>query len=79
MPQPFNQSEIKKSLRIKAGPVSIFHFAKLPKIGMPDITLLPFSIKVLLESAVRNCDNNSSHMIHHGIFMRNLIEIFFDK
>ncbi len=33
------------------------HFYKLPALGDSRISQLPYSIRVLLESAVRNCDD----------------------
>lgn len=33
------------------------HFYKLPALGDDRIKQLPYSIRVLLESAVRNCDD----------------------
>jgi aconitate hydratase len=35
------------------------HFYKLPALGDSRLSTLPYSIRVLLESAVRNCDEYS--------------------
>jgi aconitate hydratase len=44
-------------LSSKAGDVSIFRLNKLQESGVGDLAKLPFSIKVLLESCLRNTDN----------------------
>ena len=49
--------ETKTSLKTVTGKVSIFNLNNLPKIGLRPATKLPFSIKVLLECALRNYDN----------------------
>jgi aconitate hydratase len=36
--------------------VTVFHLERLEKAGLPSISRLPFSIKILLEAALRNCD-----------------------
>ena len=36
--------------------VTVFHLERLEKAGLPSISKLPFSIKILLEAALRNCD-----------------------
>ncbi len=33
-----------------------YHYYSLPSLGDERVNTLPFSIRVLLESAVRNCD-----------------------
>ncbi|HLF17883.1 MAG TPA: aconitate hydratase AcnA [Candidatus Omnitrophota bacterium] len=57
MPSGFSPQEVYKKLKIKNHTYTIAHLGKLNqlKLGNPD--RLPFSIKVLLESAIRNCDN----------------------
>ena len=44
-------------LSSKAGDVTIFRLAKLQEAGIANLEKLPFSIKVLLESCLRNTDN----------------------
>src|SRR5438045_2201485 len=44
-------------LSSKAGDVTIFRLAKLQESGIGNLEKLPFSIKVLLESCLRNTDN----------------------
>jgi aconitate hydratase len=39
-----------------AGPVDIYRISRLGDQGLGDITRLPYSIRVLLEAVVRNCD-----------------------
>jgi aconitate hydratase len=45
------------TLNTKAGDVEIFRLAKLTELGIGHLDKLPFSIKVLLESCLRNMDN----------------------
>ncbi|MGZ5052540.1 MAG: aconitate hydratase AcnA [Methylobacter sp.] len=40
------------------GPISYYSLSKLETRGATNISRLPFTIKVLLESLLRNCDNN---------------------
>jgi aconitate hydratase len=39
-----------------SGPVGIYRLSKLEQLGLTKVTALPFSIRVLLESCLRNCD-----------------------
>ncbi|MBP9853253.1 MAG: aconitate hydratase AcnA [Candidatus Omnitrophica bacterium] len=59
MSTAFNQQQFKKTIDVKGKKFSYYHLNSLSgeKIGNPE--KLPFSIKVLLESAVRNYDNYS--------------------
>ncbi|MCA9255516.1 MAG: aconitate hydratase, partial [Phycisphaerales bacterium] len=45
----------KKTLETQAGEVTIYQLSKLIENGMVGIKSLPFSIKVLLENALRHC------------------------
>src|ERR1700681_3364788 len=38
------------------GKASLFRISKLESLGLTKIAQLPFSIRILLESALRNCD-----------------------
>ncbi len=49
--------DTKRQIKTKSGLFDYFHLADIQKIGLPDPSRLPFSIKILLESAVRSCDN----------------------
>ena len=51
---PFNA---KTTLQTPSGPVQIYQLEKLEKEGMGKINRLPFSIKVLIESVLRNCND----------------------
>lgn len=53
----FNPRDIEKKLKTKSGSYTIFHLPHLAKLKMGNPQRLPFSIKVLLESALRNFDN----------------------
>jgi len=57
MAAPFNSKEIEKTLTTSANSYTIFDFSKLAKKGIGDPSKLPFSIKILLESALRNYDD----------------------
>ncbi|MCU0879882.1 MAG: hypothetical protein MUF06_19085, partial [Pirellulaceae bacterium] len=39
-----------------SGPVGIYRLDRLEKAGLGAISQLPFSIRVLLEAVLRNCD-----------------------
>ncbi|MCA9237707.1 MAG: aconitate hydratase, partial [Planctomycetales bacterium] len=39
-----------------AGPAAIYRLSKLEEAGLTVVNDLPFSIRVLLESCLRNCD-----------------------
>ncbi len=43
------------------GKASLYRLAKLEAAGLTDIAALPFSIRILLESALRNCDGYAVH------------------
>ena len=50
-------SSIKSTLLVKNKRFSFFDLKKFARSGFPDVETLPFSLKVLLESCLRNCDN----------------------
>ncbi len=50
---PFGAESTLKTL---AGDFTIHRLQKLTELGLGDVSRLPFSIRVLLESALRNCD-----------------------
>ena len=52
-----NPKETFKTLKTKSGSVHIYHLPKLDKFGFKSVERLPYSIKVLLESALRSCDD----------------------
>ncbi len=57
MSSEFSSRAIKKNLKSKSGTYAMYSLAKLAKLGLGDPHQLPFSIKILLESALRNYDN----------------------
>ncbi|MCA9406091.1 MAG: aconitate hydratase AcnA, partial [Candidatus Omnitrophica bacterium] len=57
MASEFNPADIKKTLTVNGQTYNIASFQKLKDLNIGSLENLPFSIKVLLESAVRNCDN----------------------
>jgi aconitate hydratase len=57
MPLTSNAFGSESKLSTKAGEVTISRLDALAKAGVGDLSKLPFSIKVLLESTLRNVDN----------------------
>lgn len=57
MSQSFDPQSIATNLKVGTKTFRYFPLNKLTKAGFKDPEKLPFSIKILLESAVRNCDN----------------------
>ena len=57
MPNPNNPFDSEKKLSTKAGDLTIHSLARLEELGLANLEKLPFSIKVLLESCLRNLDN----------------------
>ncbi len=53
----FDQKSVKKTLKIKTASYTMYSLPKLAKDLNRDISKLPFSIRILLESAIRNFDN----------------------
>ncbi|VAX35033.1 Aconitate hydratase [hydrothermal vent metagenome] len=53
----FNKNTTKKILKTKSSQFTIFELNKLKKLKIGDPEKLPFSIKILLESALRNYDD----------------------
>ena len=47
---------IRDTFESASGPVGIYRIARLAEQGLGDIERLPYSIRVLLEAVVRNCD-----------------------
>ena len=65
MPKINNPFGSQASLTTKAGEVQMFRLAALTEQGIGHLDKLPFSIKVLLESCLRNMDNfivNEAHV-----------------
>src|SRR6266550_8399451 len=57
MPNASNPFGAESKLTSKAGDVRIFRLNKLAEMGLANMEKMPFSIKVLLESCLRNFDN----------------------
>ena len=57
MPNVNNPFGSEAKLTSKAGDVTIYSLKRLGQLGLGDLDRLPFSIKVLLESCLRNMDN----------------------
>ncbi len=57
MPTIHNPFGSESKLSTKAGDVTFYDLGKLEELGLCKLDTLPFSIKVLLESALRNMDN----------------------
>lgn len=52
-----NLQAVRSTFKIKNQKLTYFSLRKLKSLGFKDVETLPFSIKVLLESALRNFDN----------------------
>lgn len=53
----FDVASVRKNLKTQSGNFRFLKLSEITKLGLPDPQGLPFSIKVLLESALRNFDN----------------------
>jgi len=53
MTDPFGARD---TFRTSGGPVGIYRLSKLEDLGLTSVGALPYSIRVLLESVLRNCD-----------------------
>jgi len=53
----FNPEDTFKTISLKSGKYTLTSLQKLKNLKIGDPKKLPFSIKILLESAIRNCDN----------------------
>src|SRR6187549_3127644 len=52
----FNPFGVRKTIETKSGKIGIYKILELEKQGLGNISQLPYSMRVLLESVVRNCD-----------------------
>jgi len=57
MSDQFEPSKVEQTLKVKNKSYTIYSLSKLDKLKHGKSSHLPFSIKILLESAIRNCDN----------------------
>ncbi|MDR7520289.1 MAG: aconitate hydratase AcnA [Armatimonadota bacterium] len=57
MPDPTNPFGARDVLQTSAGPVEIYRLERLQRDGLGQVDRLPFSIRILLESALRQCDH----------------------
>lgn len=57
MAKLFNSKLLQKTLKLKKSSYTFYHLDKLKSLGIGNPSKLPFSIKILLESAVRNFDD----------------------
>ncbi len=53
----FDRSKIVEELQISGKKYRIYSLLNLSKQGLGDVSRLPFSIRILLESAIRNYDD----------------------
>ena len=53
----FDPKSVQKILTVKSSKYTMFALPKMAKAGLKDPSHLPFSIRILLESALRNYDN----------------------
>ena len=54
---PQNLFGAQSKLTFSGGEVDYFRLGRLEEMNLAEMDKLPFSIKVLLESCLRNCDN----------------------
>ncbi len=79
----FNSKDVAKSLKSKSSTYTIYHLPKLQKLGLGNPEKLPFSIKILLESALRNYDdyqvtfNDIQKLLNWEKSAKELVEIAF--
>jgi aconitate hydratase len=57
MSKIFSSNDLKKTLTVQRNKYTTYHLPKLQKLGIGDPAKLPFSIRILLESAIRNFDD----------------------
>ena len=55
----FDPKTHQKQINTSSGEVTIYHLPSLDRHGLGDVSRLPYSIRVLLESALRNNDDYS--------------------
>ena len=55
-PRTFDPFHARDTFATSAGPVGIWRLSRLDDLGLGRVSALPFSIRVLLEAALRNCD-----------------------
>ena len=58
MTSSFDSRAVQTTLSTKAGPVVIHSLAALQKAGLGNVSRLPYSIRILLESVLRNVDGS---------------------
>ncbi|MGQ0568124.1 MAG: aconitate hydratase AcnA [Armatimonadota bacterium] len=57
MPDAHNQFGARDTLQTPSGPVEIYRLDRLERAGLGRVGRLPVSIRILLEQALRQCDN----------------------
>lgn len=57
MSASFSKAKLQKTLTVSGKKYTYYHLPHLKKLGLGDPSRLPFSIRILLESAVRNYDD----------------------
>ena len=58
------QLDVTDELQFDEKRIIFYNINKLKKIGLENISRLPFSIKILLEAILRNFDNNIIKIEH---------------
>jgi aconitate hydratase len=54
--RPLDPFHARDTFETGSGPAGLYRLSRLEDAGLTTIATLPFSIRVLLESALRNCD-----------------------
>ncbi len=57
MTSKYHPKEAKKTIETQAGKITFFKLSQVEKLGLPNPSKLPFSIKILLECVLRNFDD----------------------
>ena len=55
----FDPFQARTTIETAAGPVGMYRIARLEELGLGQVSALPFSMRVLLESVLRQCDGFS--------------------
>ncbi|MBN1908589.1 MAG: aconitate hydratase AcnA [Pirellulales bacterium] len=58
MTTPTNPFDARDTFQTTQGPLGIYRLDRLEKAGLGSVSTLPYSIRVLLEAALRNCDGH---------------------
>ncbi|MFO0064425.1 MAG: aconitate hydratase, partial [Pirellulaceae bacterium] len=52
----FDPFQARDTMQSPWGPVGIYRIGRLEQLGLGEVSTLPFSMRILLEAVLRNCD-----------------------